>query len=111
MPGLTADQKKSLDELIVTYGTSLNRSDDEAELRKSVEEKAERLGIKKGNFRALAKAVWKGTREIAMADLSDQIDLFDLYGDLEGEQATKSAAWRKKNGVDQITLAGTGALQ
>lgn len=90
MTGLTAEQKKTLDELIGQYGISLDRSEDESEIRKSIEEKSETLGIKKGNFRALAKAVWKGTREIAMADLSDQLDLFDLYGDFEDDQVKKS---------------------
>lgn len=111
MPGLTADQKKSLDELIGQYGISLDRSEDESEIRKSIEEKSETLGIKKGNFRALAKAVWKGTREIAMADLSDQLDLFDLYGDFEDDQGKKSLAKLKDQGLVSATYTRGEALQ
>ncbi|MBP8215591.1 MAG: hypothetical protein KAX66_08985 [Propionivibrio sp.] len=111
MPGLTADQKKSLDELIVTYGTSLNRSDDEAELRKSVEEKAERLGIDKKNFKLLAKAVWKNQRQAERDRISDQLDLFDLYGDFEDDQGKKRLAKLKDQGLVSATYTRGEALQ
>ena len=111
MTGLTAEQKKTLDGLIAEYGQSLARIASESETKKAIEERAITLGIQVKNFRALAKACWNDAREIVRKELSDQIDLFDLYGDFEVEQARKSAAWLKKNGVDQITLAGTGALQ
>lgn len=111
MTGLTAEQKKTLDELIGQYGISLDRSEDESEIRKSIEEKSETLGIKKGHFRALAKAVWKGAREIARADLSDQLDLFELYGDFERDQVNKGLAKLKKHGLVSATYTRAEALQ
>ena len=90
MTGLTVEQKKTLDELVGQYGISLDRSESESEIRKSIEEKSETLGIKKNNFRALAKAVWKGQQEAMRKDISDQLDLFELYGDFEDDQTKKS---------------------
>jgi len=92
MTWLTVGQKKTLDELVGQYGISLDRSESESEIRKSIEEKSETLGIKKKNFRALAKAVWKGQQEAMRKDISDQLDLFELYDDFESDAATKERA-------------------
>lgn len=111
MPGLTVEQKKTLDELIGQYGISLDRSESESEIRKSIEEKSETLGIKKGNFRALAKAVWKGQQEAMRQDISDQLDLFELYGDFERDQVNKGLAKLKKHGLVSATYTRAEALQ
>lgn len=111
MTGLTAEQKKTLDELIGQYGISLDRSESESEIRKSIEEKSETLGIKKGNFRALAKAVWKGQQEAMRQDISDQLDLFEMYGDFERDQVNKGLAKLKKHGLVSATYTRAEALQ
>lgn len=111
MTGLTAEQKKTLDELIGQYGISLDRSESESEIRKSIEEKSETLGIKKGNFRALAKAVWKGQQEAMRQDISDQLDLFELYGDFERDQVNKGLAKLKDQGLVSATYTRGEALQ
>lgn len=111
MTGLTAEQKKTLDELIGQYGISLDRSESESEIRKSIEEKSETLGIKKGNFRTLAKAVWKGQQEATRKDISDQLDLFEMYGDFEDDQTKKSIETLKGHGLVSATYTRGESLQ
>lgn len=103
MTGLTAEQKKTLDELIGQYGISLDRSENESEIRKSIEEKSETLGIDKKNFKLLVKAVWKNQRQAERDRISDQLDLFDLYGDFEDDQVKKGLA--KINGESEERCA------
>ena len=118
MSGLTAEKKKTLDGLIVEYGISLHRTDDEKVKRKEMEEKAQAMGIKPKHFRMLATAAWKGTSKAVQADLGAQLDLFDLYcvGPDEGgrkggrKEAQEAYRWLKGNGA-ALEIALPGALQ
>lgn len=83
MSGLTAEQKQKLDGLILEYGRSLTRTNDDKENRKAMEELAATLLIKPSHFRKLATAIWRDKRELEETDLSDQLALFSFYSGQE----------------------------
>lgn len=88
MSGLTKDERKKLDGLLVEYGLSLTRQDDEKAKQKAMEEIAKvSLKIEPAHFKTLAKAIWKDTRAQAQKDIETQLDLFLLYDqECVGEQ-------------------------
>ena len=79
MSGLTAEQRQKLDGLITEYGLSLQRTYNERQNRKAMEEMAQTLLIKPQHFRKLATAIWNDKRELVKEDLDAQLDLFALY--------------------------------
>lgn len=60
---------------------------------------------------SLAKAVWKGQQEAMRQDISDQLDLFELYGDFERDQVNKGLAKLKKHGLVSATYTRGESLQ
>ena len=91
MLGLTKDERKKLDGLLVEYGLSLTRQDDEKAKQKAMEEIANvSLKIEPAHFKSLAKAIWKDARAQVQKGIETQLDLFLLY-DQEGVAQPETA--------------------
>lgn len=91
MSGLTKDERKKLDGLLVEYGLSLTRQDDEKAKQKAMEEIAKvSLKIEPAHFKSLAKAIWKDARAQVQKGIETQLDLFLLY-DQEGVAQPETA--------------------
>ena len=87
MPGMTAENRKLLDDSITEYGASLDRVLGEKEHQKALAEKMKvMLNIQPAHFVKVATAYWKGSAELERKRAEDQYDLFVLaQGVVDGD--------------------------
>lgn len=93
MTGMTAENRKKLDGLIVEYRVCLDQLDGIKARKKAMEEMAKSaLQIESKHFVKLATAIWKNNREAEQKDLEAQLDLFELYRPAASDRSAASAA-------------------
>lgn len=112
MTGMTAENRKKLDGLIVEYGVCLDQLDGIKDKKKAMEEMAKSaLQIESKHFVKLATAIWKNNREAEQKDLEAQLDLFELYrpADFNGQAATASPAASQETAASRdLVVTGQG---
>lgn len=103
MTGMTAENRKKLDGLIVEYGVCLDQLDGIKANKKAMEEMAKSaLQIESKHFVKLATAIWKNSREAEQKDLEAQLDLFELYRPADSDRPAASTSQEAATSSDLV---------